>query len=492
MSLVSFDPPALVADVRGTRVELEVPFTGEHHALNTLAALGAYAALGLPLERAGEGAPAIAFSRLRGEELELPDGALLINDAWNANPVSMRAALAYLVRRAEGAARVAVLGPMAELGPDAPRYHSEIGEAAREAGVDVADRGRRRACASATAARRSRRRRRPPRCFATCSAPGDVVLVKASRVHRLERGRGSARGSARGVMERILIAAIVALVVSIAVGPKFIEFLRRKELGQFIREEGPAGHAVKAGTPTAGGVLILVAATLAFLAFSRYSTAGLTVLFATVACGAIGFLDDYIKLTHQRSLGLPGRWKLILLVGVAAAVGYLAHRTGLSTDVYLPLAQRHARLQLGVVRPRLLRHRRRGERREPRRRHRRPRRRHRPDRVLHLHGDQRLHVHPERPAGVRRAEHPAPRHGDRRRRADRGHDRLPLVQRLPRRDPDGRHRLVRDRRSARRLRDHAQGRGAAAADRRDLRDRGALGDAPGLHASSTWAAAASS
>jgi phospho-N-acetylmuramoyl-pentapeptide-transferase len=138
-------------------------------------------------------------------------------------------------------------------------------------------------------------------------------------------------------MERILIAAIVALVVSIAVGPKFIEFLRRKELGQFIREELPAGHVVKAGTPTAGGVLILVATTLAFLAFSRYSTAGLTVLFATVACGAIGFIDDYIKLTHRRSLGLPGRWKLLLLVGVAGAVGYLAHRTGLSTDVYLPL-----------------------------------------------------------------------------------------------------------------------------------------------------------
>ncbi len=138
-------------------------------------------------------------------------------------------------------------------------------------------------------------------------------------------------------MERILIAAIVALVVSVVVGPKFIEFLRRKELGQYIREDGPAGHAAKAGTPTAGGVLILVASTLAFLAFSKYSTAGLTVLFATVACGSIGFIDDYIKLTHRRSLGLPGRWKLLLLVGVAAAVGYLAHRTGLSTDVYLPL-----------------------------------------------------------------------------------------------------------------------------------------------------------
>jgi phospho-N-acetylmuramoyl-pentapeptide-transferase len=148
-------------------------------------------------------------------------------------------------------------------------------------------------------------------------------------------------------MERILIAAIVALVVSVAVGPRFIKFLRRKELGQYIREEGPATHVEKAGTPTAGGVLILVATTVAFLALSRYSTAGLTVLFATVACGAIGFIDDYIKLTHRRSLGLPGRWKLLLLVGVAAVVGYLAHRTGLGTGVYVPLVG--VDVNLGVV-----------------------------------------------------------------------------------------------------------------------------------------------
>ena len=138
-------------------------------------------------------------------------------------------------------------------------------------------------------------------------------------------------------MERVLIAAIVALVVSIVVGPRFIAFLRRKELGQYIRDEMPEAHAVKAGTPVGGGVLILVAATLAFLALSRYTTEGLTVLFATVACGLIGFTDDYIKLTHRRSLGLAGRWKLLLLAGVSAVVGYLAHRIGLDSDVYLPV-----------------------------------------------------------------------------------------------------------------------------------------------------------
>jgi UDP-N-acetylmuramoyl-tripeptide--D-alanyl-D-alanine ligase len=183
--LASFDPPRLVADVRGTPVELEVPFTGEHHAGNTLAALGAYAALGLPLDRAGEGSPGIAFSRLRGEEVELPGGALLINDAWNANPVSMRAALAYLVRRAGGRRAVAVLGEMAELGPDAPRYHAEVGEAARELGVDVLI-----AVGGELAARYGGTPVGTPEEAAALLRdllePADVVLVKASRVHRLE------------------------------------------------------------------------------------------------------------------------------------------------------------------------------------------------------------------------------------------------------------------------------------------------------------------
>jgi phospho-N-acetylmuramoyl-pentapeptide-transferase len=138
-------------------------------------------------------------------------------------------------------------------------------------------------------------------------------------------------------MERVLIAAIVGLVVSIAVGPKFIAYLRRKELGQYIREELPETHVAKAGTPVGGGVLILVSASIAFLALSHYTTAALTVFFATVACGTIGFIDDYIKLTHRRSLGLPGRWKLVLLAGVAAVVGYLAHTVELGEDVYLPV-----------------------------------------------------------------------------------------------------------------------------------------------------------
>jgi phospho-N-acetylmuramoyl-pentapeptide-transferase len=138
-------------------------------------------------------------------------------------------------------------------------------------------------------------------------------------------------------VSRVVVATLVAMVVSISIGPKFIEFLRSRELGQFIREEGPPGHATKQGTPVMGGVLILISASFAFLVLSRYTTAALTVFFATVACGAVGFADDFIKLTHRRSLGLSGRWKMLLLALISAVVAWLAHDRELSTDVYLPV-----------------------------------------------------------------------------------------------------------------------------------------------------------
>jgi phospho-N-acetylmuramoyl-pentapeptide-transferase len=139
-------------------------------------------------------------------------------------------------------------------------------------------------------------------------------------------------------MVRVFIAGLIAMVVSIVIGPKFIEFLRRNELGQPIREEGPAGHVVKQGTPVMGGLLILICAIVPFLALSRYTLPALTVLFLTVACGAIGFADDFIKLRHRRSLGLSGRWKLLLLALVTVGVGFAVHAQGqLDTSIYVPV-----------------------------------------------------------------------------------------------------------------------------------------------------------
>jgi len=107
-------------------------FTARHQAENAAAALATLDALGLPRPDTVD----VDFSRWRGDEDELPGGGLLINDAYNANPVSMRAALAYLAERAGERRRVAILGDMAELGRTGPAYHREVGEAAAELGVD--------------------------------------------------------------------------------------------------------------------------------------------------------------------------------------------------------------------------------------------------------------------------------------------------------------------------------------------------------------------
>ncbi len=137
-------------------------------------------------------------------------------------------------------------------------------------------------------------------------------------------------------MVDVLIAGIVAMVISIVAGPRFISFLRLREYGQHIRAEGPVGHVAKQGTPTMGGLLIVFSAAVPYLILSNYSTPALTVLFCAVGCGAIGFLDDYIKVTHRRSLGLNGRWKLLLLLVITGVVAWVAYHRDFSTDLYLP------------------------------------------------------------------------------------------------------------------------------------------------------------
>jgi UDP-N-acetylmuramoyl-tripeptide--D-alanyl-D-alanine ligase len=170
--------------IDGSVVELELPFTQRHHVVNTLAALHAYAALGLPLERASEGASDIRLSPWRGEETALPGGGFVVNDAYNANPDSMRAALAHLAERAGTRRRVAILGEMAELGEASHRYHRELGALAAELGIEVIGVG-------------EAARGYEPAAWATDGGaaveeartflrPGDAVLVKASRAVGLE------------------------------------------------------------------------------------------------------------------------------------------------------------------------------------------------------------------------------------------------------------------------------------------------------------------
>ena len=174
---------ALVSTPLGAQ-RFHFPFTEAHNLTNALAAIAAGVAFGADLAGMADRAASIGFSRFRGERMELPGGIVLVNDCYNANPVSMRAALDHLATL-EAPRTVAVLGEMGELGPGAAGYHREVGEHARAAGIDyligvglpareydpdelVADPGE------------------AAELLAAQLEPGDAVLVKGSRSAGLE------------------------------------------------------------------------------------------------------------------------------------------------------------------------------------------------------------------------------------------------------------------------------------------------------------------
>jgi phospho-N-acetylmuramoyl-pentapeptide-transferase len=130
---------------------------------------------------------------------------------------------------------------------------------------------------------------------------------------------------------QILIAGLGSLLICIFLGPKFIEEARQREFGQMIREEGPEGHQVKAGTPTMGGILIFVSVTVPFLILGPYDAVSLAVWGTAMASAALGFYDDYLKLTKRHSLGLPGRYKLLVQALLAIALWLIAKE-----QVHLP------------------------------------------------------------------------------------------------------------------------------------------------------------
>ena len=126
------------------------------------------------------------------------------------------------------------------------------------------------------------------------------------------------------MMGEILIAGLASLLISIFLGPKFIEFLRDREFGQHIREEGPVEHHVKAGTPTMGGLVVFTAIGIPYLILSDRDAASLAVFGTALASAAIGFADDWLKIVKARSLGLPGRVKLGLQLLIAVGLWLVA------------------------------------------------------------------------------------------------------------------------------------------------------------------------
>ena len=176
VTLEAFEPPLVVTSL-GT---FEVGFSARHLAVNAVTALATAHALGLELPPRIEA----TFAEWRNQELELPGGGLLINDAWNAHPISVRAALEHLAERAGDRRRVAVLGQMAELGEYASEAHLEVARAVDEVGVDAL-------IAVGPEARVYGGRWVPDAASAVEELlgelrPGDCVLVKGARALGLE------------------------------------------------------------------------------------------------------------------------------------------------------------------------------------------------------------------------------------------------------------------------------------------------------------------
>src|SRR6202142_3925850 len=171
----------------------------------------------------------------------------------------------------------------------------------------------------------------------------------------LLRPHFSALNVFRYITVRTAMASTSALLLSLLLGPWVIERLRDLQVKQYIREEGPKGHQKKAGTPTMGGLLIVIAIVVPTLLWADLSNRFVWIaVFSTLAYAAIGFADDYTKVAHRRNLGLTARQKLGLqfATGILIAVALIAMQTyGMySTSLFVPFfKQFHPDLVIGTL-----------------------------------------------------------------------------------------------------------------------------------------------
>jgi phospho-N-acetylmuramoyl-pentapeptide-transferase len=154
-------------------------------------------------------------------------------------------------------------------------------------------------------------------------------------------------------MGEILIGGIASLLICIFLGPRFIDYLREKEFGQHIREEGPEAHHGKAGTPTMGGLVVFLAVSVPFLILSDYRASSLAVFATALASAGLGFVDDWTKIRHRRSLGVSGRTKLIVQALIAIGLWLIVTKYVENTDT-LRLRVVDASIDLGVFYPVLI------------------------------------------------------------------------------------------------------------------------------------------
>lgn len=135
----------------------------------------------------------------------------------------------------------------------------------------------------------------------------------------------------------ILMSVLISFAISVILGPVVIPFLRRLKVGQTVRDEGPKGHLKKNGTPTMGGILILVSVVLTSILYVKDYPKIIPIIFVTLGFGLIGFLDDYIKVVLKRSMGLRAWQKMALQIVVTGVFAYyIIHYTDVSLSMKIP------------------------------------------------------------------------------------------------------------------------------------------------------------
>ena len=151
-------------------------------------------------------------------------------------------------------------------------------------------------------------------------------------------------------MFSVILAAAIAFVVTVTLGAKFIVFLKIKQFGQFVREEGPQTHLIKQGTPTMGGMVMLMGLGSALLVVARPNVATLTTLLLVSAVAGIGLYDDWQKISKKRSDGLSVRYKFVLLTLTVVLADIMALRyVGVTQNVIVPGFEKNLVLGPGVI-----------------------------------------------------------------------------------------------------------------------------------------------
>ncbi len=286
----------------------------------------------------------------------------VIDDTYNANPGSLRAALqfAHWLAARHGRPLAIVVGSMLELGAESARLHAAaaaeivalapaliaaVGEfvpAFRRVrpslGDRLGDRARRGEPRARPRAAPSRGRNRAAEGVPGRQARTGAATPQLRGTWRASCSITSSRRSPKKhlvfnllnyITFRAAAATVTALFVAFVFGPPIIAALRRHKIGQVVRAEGPATHQAKRGTPTMGGLIILLATIVPTLLWARLDSRYVVVaLVATLWMGGIGVLDDFLKIVRGKSQGLVARWKLAGQVSLGLALGALPPRCG--------------------------------------------------------------------------------------------------------------------------------------------------------------------